>query len=99
MNTRILVSLAITAIATSCLAQVGQPQDAGLTPRTGTIEVNTNYNNNSLETGDISIGANGNILLAWEDDNGSIPLQDFEAVWTLYDNQGNLVIPPATLTN
>ena len=99
MKTRILVSLAITAIATSCLAQVGQPQDAGLTPRTATLEVNTNYNNNALETGDISIGANGNILMAWEDDNGSIPLQDFEAVWTLFDNQGNLVIPPATVTN
>ena len=99
MKIRILGSLAILAIGTSSLAQVGQPQDIGLTPRTGTIDVNTNYNNNALETGDITIGSNGNIMLAWEDDNGSIPLQDFEAVWTMYNNQGNLLTPPATVTN
>lgn len=99
MKTRILASLAITAIATSCLGQVGQPQDAGLTPRTATIYVNTNYNNNALETGDISLTSNGNVVVAWEDDGPAIPMQDWEAVWTLYDSQGNLLTPPVTITN
>jgi len=99
MKTRILGSLAIAAIATSCLAQVGQPQNAGLTPRTATIDVNTNQviNLGNLETGDISITANGNVVLAFEDDGAG--LTDWEAIWTLYDSQGHLLTPAVTITN
>jgi hypothetical protein len=79
------------------MAQVGAPGDAGLTPRTPTIFVNTNYNNNNLETGDISITANKNVLVAWEDDGAD--LTDWEATWTLYDSLGNLLTPAVTITN
>src|SRR5438046_2280011 len=60
----------------------------------------TNYNNNDIETGDIAITANTNVVLAFEDDlGGGGPLTDFEAVWTLYDSLGNLLITPTTITN
>src|SRR5437879_1471622 len=95
---RLILTFIIMAAATSfSLAQVGYWTDAGLIPRTATIDVNTNYNNNDLETGDISITSNTNIVLAWEDDDGDI--LDFEAVWTLFDNNGNLLIAPGTITN
>jgi hypothetical protein len=62
------------------------------------MDVNTNQVVNfSLETGDISIGANGHVLLAWEDDGGG--LTDWEAIWTMYDGQGNLITPAVTITN
>lgn len=86
-------------MAGAVMAQVGAPGDAGLTPRTPTIFVNTNYNNLNLETGDISIGANNNVLVAWEDDGPAIPMQDWEATWTLYDSLGNLLTPAVTITN
>jgi hypothetical protein len=79
------------------MAQVGVPGDAGLTPRTPTIFVNTNYNNNNLETGDISITANNNVVVAFEDDGAD--LTDWEATWTLYDSLGNLLTPAVTITN
>src|SRR5258708_6226677 len=95
---RFILILIATAAATSLsLGQVGYWTDAGLIPRTATIDVNTNYDNFRLETGDITITSNNNVVLAWEDDDGG--LQDFEAVWTLHDNNGNLLIAPATITN
>src|SRR5437016_4321296 len=95
---KFVLTLILTAAATSfSWAQVGYWPNAGLTPRTATIDVNTNYNNNSLETGDISITSNTNVVLAWEDDDGG--LLDFEAVWTLFDRNGNLLIAPTTITN
>src|SRR5215475_13202302 len=78
MKTLILLILATVAATSLAFAQVGYWTAAGLTPRTGTIDVNTNYNNNSLETGDISITANTNTVLAWEDD-GDPGVTDFEA--------------------
>src|ERR1041384_5737307 len=97
MKTKILLFLALVMTSSLSLAQVGYWTDAGLIPRTVTIDVNTNYNNNSLETGDISITSNTNVVLAWEDDRGG--LTDWEAVWTLYDRNGNLLIAPTTITN
>src|SRR5438132_13468363 len=103
MKRFILTLIAMAAATSLSLAQVGYWTDAGLTPRTGTIDVNTNGNfgnNNNLETGDISIAANNDIVLAWEDDQGAGgPLTDYEAVWTLFDNNGNLLITPTTITN
>ena len=37
------------------------------------------------------------MVIAWEDDDGG--LLDFEAVWTLFDNNGNLLLAPVTMTN
>src|ERR1041384_7465182 len=102
MKTFIVSLIATTAATSLSLAQVGYWQDAGLTARTPTIYVNTNtnLNNGNLETGDISIAFNGNVILSWEDDLGAGgPLTDFEAVWTLYDSSGNLVTPAVTITN
>ena len=89
--------MAMAAATSLSRAQVGYWPDAGLTPRTATIYVNTNNNNNSLETGDISITSNGNVILAWEDDGSG--LTDWESTWTLYDSNGILLTAPATITN
>jgi len=97
MKTLILSILATVAATSLSFAQVGYWSDAGLIPRTPTIDVNTNDNNNSLETGDISITANTNTVLAWEDDGNG--LTDWEAVWTLYDSLANLLVAPVTITN
>jgi hypothetical protein len=97
MKTFIVTLIATTALTSLSLAQVGYWPDAGLTPRSPTIYVNTNYNNNSLENGDITISANGNVLLAWENDGSG--LTDWEATWTLYDSNGNLLTPAITITN
>lgn len=98
---RFLLTLIATAFATSLsLAQVGAPSDAGLIPRTPTIDINTNYPNNRVETGDISIAANGNIIPCWEDDASVNPsIADWEAVWTVLNSNGVSLIPPVTLTN
>jgi len=55
MKTFVLTLLAMAAATSLSLGQVGYWPQAGLVPRTITIDVNTNYNNNDLETGDISI--------------------------------------------
>src|SRR6267378_369970 len=96
---RFILTLIATAAATSIsLAQVGYWTQAGLTPRTTTIDVNNNdYNNGDTETGDISITSNTNVVLAFEDDGSGIT--DFEACWTLYNANGTLLIAPATITN
>lgn len=95
---KLLVTFVATALGTSLsLAQVGTPADAGLIPRTPTIDVNTNYNNGGLETGDITITSNGNVIPVWEDDGAT--LQDWEAVWTVYNNNGALLTPAVTITN
>src|SRR5437867_13170538 len=95
---KLILTLIATAAATSfSLAQVGYWTDVGLVPRTPTIDVNTNNNNSDLETGDISITSNTNVVLAYEDDGGGIT--DFEANWTLYNRNGALLIAPMDITN
>lgn len=97
---KFLVTLLATASATSLsLAQVGAPSDAGLIPRTPTIDVNTNYPNHVVETGDISITANFNVVPCWEDDGAAGTITDWEAVWTLYNSNGVLIMPGVTMTN
>src|SRR5438445_10859109 len=76
--------------------QVMYMADAGLTPQTGIIDVAI-HNNNRIETGDIAITGNGNVVLAWEDDGSGV--SDFEAVWTLFDPNGNLLLTPTLMTN
>ena len=97
MKKLILILIGTAAITSLSLAQVGQPENAGLTARTSTIYVNTNYNNNGLEVGDITITSNDKVLLAFEDDGEG--LTDWEAIWTLYDSLGNLLTPAVTITN
>ena len=97
---KFLVTLLATASATSLsLAQVGAPSDAGLIPRTPTIDVNTNYPNHVVETGDISITSNFNVVPCWEDDGAGGTITDWEAVWTLYNSNGVLIMPGVTMTN
>src|SRR3954452_9897157 len=95
---KFLATLLATAFATSLsLAQVGVPANAGLIPRTATIDVETNYQNNAVETGDISITANFNVVPCWEDDGPGV--HDFEAVWKVFDMNGNVVTPGVNITN
>src|SRR5437867_12048676 len=79
MKTLILTLIATAAATSLSLAQVGYWGDAGLSPPTGTVDVNPNYNNNSLETGDISFTSNSNVVIAGEDDEAA--LLGFEAFW------------------
>jgi len=99
MKKTLLTVLLTSAAASLAFAQpgfVGYWPDASLTPRSATTYL-TNYFNNHDETGDVTIGANGNVLLAWEDDGSD--LTDWESTWTLYDSNGNLVLPAVTITN
>jgi len=91
-----LIILGITTLVSISFAQVSYWPAAGLTPRSTTL-YQTNLANNSVETGDIAIGSNGNVLLAWEDDGAG--LTDWEAIWTLLDSSGNSLTPPVTITN
>ena len=93
-----LVTLIATAFGASLsLAQLGVPSDAGLIARTPTIDVNTNNPNSNIETGDISITANFNVVPCWEDDGSGIT--DWEAVWTVYNINGVRITPTVTMTN
>src|SRR5512139_3552391 len=97
MKKFIIGSLAVIAIAGSALAQVGVPEDAGLTPRGPTRLLNTNYLNASVSTGDITVSPNGKVLVAWENDGSGF--QDWEGVWSMVDAFGNSITPPVTITN
>jgi hypothetical protein len=99
MKRRILASLIVLTMAGAAMAQVGVPQDAGLTPLTSTILLNTNYANGGVETGDIAVAPNGNILAVWEDDGPGGEIFDWEAVWTMLDRNGNRLTLPVTITN
>jgi len=87
----------MASAASLSLAQVGTPLDAGLTPRTPTIDVNTNYNNNSLETGSTAITANTNVVVGWEDDGADITY--WGAAFTVYDRDGNLITPNSSISS
>lgn len=78
-----------------CLAQVGQPGAAGLTPRTPTIDVGTNFNNANLETGGAGITANTNVVLAWEDDGADITY--WAGPYTVFDRDGLLLTPNSSI--
>ena len=97
---------ALAAFATAVTAQKlpGAPEDNGLTPKSATIYVNsqatdlTTINNGNTESLGVAIANGGNIMVGWEDDaedSSLTPLQDLEAVWTLYDSAG---VPVTTNT-
>ena len=93
-----LVTLIATAFGTSLsLAQLGAPSDAGLIARTPTLDVNTNLPNSAVETGDLSITANFNVVPCWEDDGAGI--SDWQAIWTVFDINGNRITPSVLMTN
>jgi hypothetical protein len=97
----------------------GEPVANGLPPTTTTYFVNspgnTNVsgintngpseptNNGRVESLGVSIAANGNVVVGWEDDNRDTdpqynPLLDYEAVWTLFDANGKLITPSTVQT-
>src|SRR2546425_1023069 len=84
-------------IVTASLSQA-QIVTSGLIPKTPTFYVNTNSANNyAAESHGVAIAANGNVLIGWEDDGTEI--YDFEAAWTLFDGNGNMLTPPTVQTN
>lgn len=99
MKTKTAFIMFTAAAASLCLAQSpGHPEDSGLFPTTGTFYVNTNYpSNGSTESQGVAIAANGNVLLGWEDDGSA--LNDYEAAWTLFDGNGNMLTPVTVQTN
>jgi hypothetical protein len=87
---------------TKWAVRVQDPEAAGLSPRTGTIYVNanTNFNYNNTDNPYVDITADHKAAICWAD--GSSPNTDFismNAVWTLYDANGNNLIPPTVITN
>ena len=106
MKKPIIVLAALAVISTSATAQKlpGAPEDNGLTPKSGTIYVNSQsvdtdtINNGNTESLGVAIANGGNIIVGWEDDaedSTATPLLDLEAVWTIYDSAG---IPVTTNT-
>src|SRR5437667_12245079 len=90
----------LTTILLIIAASLSQAQTvtSGLIPKTTTFYVNTNYfNNGGGESPGIAIAANGNVIIGWEDDGSGIA--DFEAVWSLFDGNGNLLTPATVITN
>ncbi len=72
----------------------------GLAPKTDTVYVNQTWNNNGLNSLGVAITSNGDVVVGWEDDNTpSYAIRHWAAVWTLYDKNGNLITPVATITN
>ncbi len=77
----------------------GLPEDNGLSPRTDRAFINTpdTINNSSTESLGVAIASNGNIIIGWEDDGDG--LTDLEAVWTLFDSNGNSITPETEITS
>ena len=87
-----------------CFAQdVGNSSASGLIPTTVSFDVNTNNNNTGTESLGVAIGANTNVLVAWEDDYSAATAidspKDTEAIWSVYDANGNRVTASTTLTD
>lgn len=77
----------------------GAPETNGLTPKTITYYINTPTNgliNGNSEAEAIAIASNGNIMVGWEDDGDAI--RDIEAVWTLFDSNGNWLLTNTVFT-
>ena len=93
------------AFGLSALAQVapGAPEINGLNPNGATTYVNSQAsdpgisNNGNTESLGVAIASSGNIILGWEDDGNGIA--DREAIWTMYDSGGSLLIQPTLLTS
>ena len=102
MKAKILNLIAILVLTLPAVAQVtpGAPNTNGLTPVTATFDVNTNQNNTETESSGVSIAANGNVIVGWEDD--SLTDEDiffWGAAWALFNTNGVQLNPVATITN
>ncbi|MDB6040590.1 MAG: hypothetical protein JWM99_4431 [Verrucomicrobiales bacterium] len=97
---RLYLTALTCASAASLLAQTappGTPEANGLTPKTGTFYVNTadTVSNDNTESIGVGIASNGNVIIGWEDDKSDTApdINDFEAVWTLYNSSGSPLLP------
>jgi hypothetical protein len=104
MHSHVNILAILAACATTATAQQlpGTPEENGLTPKTGTIYVNsqaddsTIINNGKTESVGVAIANSGNVMVGWEDDaadSEATPLLDLEAVWTLFDSSGGSITP------
>jgi len=77
----------------------GRPDDNGaIVAKTGTIYVNPLPNNNgNTESLGVAVAANGNVIVGWEDDDDA--LQDYEAVWTMFDTNGVSITPEVQINS
>ena len=81
-------------------ANLASAESAGLTPRTPTLDVNTNQNNTATESTGVSIAANGNVIVGWEDDSTTdADIFYWGAAWALFNTNGVQLNPVATITN
>lgn len=102
---RILQSMSFVGIALVAgqafgqLALPGKPEDNGLRPVTETLYINTSdtLNNTKTESLGVAIARNGNVIVGWEDDGDA--LNDLEAVWTLVNDSGAIVVPDTEITS
>lgn len=100
-----IVTAVLAGIPTLGLAQTapGAPEDNGLTPKSDTVYINRRtaeidaVNNDSSESIGVAITSSGNVVVGWEDDGDGI--QDFEAVWTLFDSAGVSLTPNTTVNS
>ncbi|HPA48441.1 MAG TPA: hypothetical protein PK395_21940 [bacterium] len=74
------------------------PEQAGLVPKTGTIDINAwasdadPPNNGSVESLGVGIGSGGNIIIGWEDDSGDQTMPSYlGAVWVIYKQDGTAI--------
>ena len=94
------LTAASTMFAMNTMAQEPvSAEEAGLTPLSITIYVNplSTSNNGSTESLGVDITVNDIVVVGWEDDGDG--LLDTEAVWTLYDLNGNSLTPDTTITS
>lgn len=102
MKSHLLVVMAMFVAVPLCVGQVtpGQPQHNGLTPRTGTIDVNPVQNNTETDSLGVDILADGKVIVGWEDDSTSdADIFFFGAIWALLDASGSNVLSLTTITN
>lgn len=93
--------LGIALLASQAIGQIlpGTPEENGLSPVGETVYVNTEdtLNNGRTESIGVAIGRNGNVMVGWEDDGEA--LSDLEAVWTLYNRDGQSITPDTEITS
>ncbi len=109
MRTNAVLLAVFTALIATTQAQKlpGLPETNGLTPKSVTIYVNTlaspdNINNGNTESLGVALANGGNVIVGWEDDaedSSLTPLQDIEAVWTMYDSAGVSITPLTNITS
>ncbi len=112
MKIHVFLMAALAASITTAVAQKlpGTPEDNGLTPKSDTIYVNSQsqvtdppiINNGNTESLGVAISSGGDVIVGWEDDaedSEATPMQDLEAVWTMYDSAGVPLTPDTKITS